>query len=49
MNTSNANNSARLDPELMCIQHAVQVAEYKADFAAQHGPVKILFKDGKPV
>ena len=36
-------------PLISELELAVAYAERKRDFMAQHGPVRILMKDGKPV
>jgi hypothetical protein len=35
--------------EIDGFQRAFQLARKRAEIEAQHGPVKILYKDGKPI
>ncbi len=48
-NTNNFTNSKRMTPEQSEIQRAVKYADRRADEMAQHGPVRVLWRNGKPV
>lgn len=38
----------RMDPLIMALERTVREAEKEAERAAMHGPVRVLWKDGKP-
>jgi len=42
-------SSKRVSAPGIALECAVRYAEWKLAIYAQHGPVRILFKDGKPV
>ncbi len=40
---------ATRDPATVALEAAARRSEQARDFAAQHGPVRVLVKDGQPV
>jgi hypothetical protein len=48
-NSDNFHNIKRATPETTDTQRAVKYAEAHEDELAQHGPVRVLWRNGKPV
>ncbi len=48
-NSSGPKKYGTMRPEMQQVELIVRAAEKHQDFMAQHGPVRVLFKDGKPV
>ncbi len=47
--TEEPKGSGKFLTRVSALEYSVSIAEKQKEFTAQHGPVRILMKDGKPI